>query len=73
MILAKEVLLLRKKNYWFKFKDKDEPRVGLRHLAHYILSWIIYVDNYYKIYKILKEKYKRYLVRIYWIIEEKKY
>ena len=25
-----------------------------KHLVHYTLLWIIYIDNYYNIYKILK-------------------
>jgi hypothetical protein len=49
----------------FKLKSKDKPRVDLKHLAHYILAWIIYIDNIYKIYKALKVKNKKYLARIY--------
>jgi hypothetical protein len=49
----------------FKLKDKDKLRVNLKHLAYYILVWIIYIDNIYKIYKALKVKNKKYLVRIY--------
>jgi len=33
----------------FKLKDKNELRVNLKHLAHYILLWIVYVDNIYNI------------------------
>ena len=65
IIPVKEVLLLRERNYRFKLKEEDEPRIDLKHLAHYILSWIACIDNYYKMYRIPKEKYKRYLVRIY--------
>jgi hypothetical protein len=49
----------------FKLKSKDEPRVDLKHLAHYILAWIIYIDNICKIYKALKVKNKKYLARMY--------
>jgi hypothetical protein len=56
--------LLRKR---FKLKSKDKLRVNLKHLAYYILAWIIYMDNIYKIYKALKVKNKKYLVRIYWM------
>jgi hypothetical protein len=48
----------------FKLKSKDELRVNLKHLAHYILVWIAYIDNIYKIYKALKVKNKKYLVRM---------
>ena len=43
------------------------------HLAYYILVQIIYIDNQYSIYKVLKVKNKRYLVIIYQILEERKY
>jgi hypothetical protein len=49
----------------FKLKDKDKLRVNPKHLAYYILAWIIYIDNIYKIYKVLKVKNRKYLVRIY--------
>ena len=57
----------------FKLKDKDKPRVNLKHLAHYILAWIIYIDNQCNIYKALKAKNKKYLVRIYQMPDECKY
>jgi hypothetical protein len=56
--------LLRKR---FKLKSEDELRVDLRYLAHYILAWIVYIDDIYKIYKALKVKNKKYLVRMYWM------
>jgi hypothetical protein len=49
----------------FKLKSKDKLRVDLKHPAYYILAWIIYIDDIYKIYKALKVKNKKYLVRIY--------
>jgi hypothetical protein len=54
--------LLRKR---FKLKSENKLRVNLKHLVYYILVWIIYIDNIYKIYKALKVKNKKYLVRIY--------
>ena len=54
----------------FKLKDKDKLRVNLRHLAYYILAWIIYVDN---IYRAPKDKYRKYLVRIYWLLDKQKF
>jgi hypothetical protein len=48
----------------FKLRSEDKPRVNLKHLAYYILAWIIYIDNIYKIYKALKVKNKKYLVRM---------
>ena len=57
-----EYRLLQEK---FKLKDEDKPRVNLKHLAYYILVQIIYIDNQCNIYKALKAKNKKYLVRIY--------
>jgi hypothetical protein len=48
----------------FKLKGKDKLRVNLKHLAYYILAWIVYIDNIYKIYKALKVKNKKYLARM---------
>jgi hypothetical protein len=49
----------------FKLKGKDKLRVNLKHLAYYILVWIAYIDDICEIYKALKVKNKKYLVRIY--------
>jgi len=51
----------------------DKLRVNLKHLVYYTLAWIIYIDDYYNIYKALKEKNYKYLVRIYWMPSELKY
>jgi len=51
----------------------NKLRVNLKHLAYYTLSWIAYVDNYYNIYKALKKKNYKYLVRMYWITSKLKY
>jgi hypothetical protein len=49
----------------FKLKSENKLRVDLKHLVYYTLVWIIYINNIYKIYKALKVKNKKYLVRIY--------
>jgi len=38
-----------------------------------MLLWIVYINNYYKIHKVLKERNYKYLVKIYWILNEIKY
>jgi len=63
--------VVRITRYWFKLKDKDELRVNLSHLVYYTLLWIACVDNVYNIYRALKDKNWKYLVRIYWALEEK--
>ena len=65
--------MLRSLRQRFKLKDKDKPRVNLKHLAYYILVQIIYIDNQYNIYKALKVKNKKYLVRIYQMPDKRKY
>jgi len=54
-------------------QEDNELKVNLRHLAYYTLLWIIYIDNYYNIYKILKKKNYKYLVKIYWMPSKLKY
>jgi hypothetical protein len=49
----------------FKLKSENKLKVNLKHPTYYILAWIIYIDNMYKIYKALKVKNKKYLARIY--------
>ena len=49
----------------FKLKSEDKLRVNLKHPAYYILAWIVYIDDICKIYKALKVKNKKYLVRMY--------
>ena len=73
IILANNTLMFRSLRQKFKLKDKDEPRVNLKHLVYYILVQIIYIDNQYNIYKALKVKNKKYLVRIYQILDKYKY
>ena len=73
IILVNNILTFRSPRQRFKLKNKDEPRVNLKHLAYYILVQIIYIDNQCNIYKALKAKNKKYLVRIYQILDKYKY
>ena len=57
--------------YRFKLKSKDKPRVNPKHIAHYTLLWIAYIDNIYNIYRAPKDKNWKYLARIYWVPEKK--
>jgi len=54
-------------------QEDDKLRVNLKHLVYYILLWIVYIDNYYNMYKTPKARNYKYLVRIYWILSEVKY
>jgi len=54
-------------------QEDNKLRVNPKHLAHYMLLWIAYIDNYYNIYRILKERNYKYLIRIYWMPSELKY
>ena len=73
IILVNKGLIFRSLRQRFKLKDKDKLRVDLKHLAHYILVWIIYIDNQCDIYRALKVKNKKYLLRMYWALDERKY
>ena len=57
----------------FKLKKEDKPRVNLKHPAYYILAWIVYIDDQCDIYKAPKAKNKKYLVRIYQMLDKYKY
>ena len=65
--------MIRLTRYRFKLKDKDKLRVNPSYLAYYTLLWIAYMDNIYNIYRALKDKNRKYLVRIYWALEEKRF
>jgi len=54
-------------------EEDDKLKVNLKHLAHYTLLWIAYIDNYYNIHEIPKARNYKYLVRMYWIPSELKY
>jgi len=63
--------VVRLTRYRFKLKDKDKLRVNLSHLAYYTLLWIACMDIVCNIYRALKDKNRKYLIRIYWAPEEK--
>ena len=69
-ILVNKGLMFRSLRQRFKLKDKDKLRVNLKYLVYYILVQIIYIDNQYNIYRELKVKNKKYLVRIYQILDK---
>ena len=64
VVLAWDKLTQQERNYRFKLLNEDKPRVNLRHMAHYTLLWIAYVDNYYKMHRMPKLKNKKYLDRM---------
>jgi len=65
--------VVRLTQYQFKLKDKDKLRVNLSYLAYYTLLWIAYIDNVYNIHRAPKDKNRKYLVRIYWALKEKRF
>ena len=64
LVLAKDIVIFRLTKQRVKLKKNNKLRVNLKYLVYYILAWIIYIDNIYKIYKALKVKNKKYLVSI---------
>jgi len=71
LVPVNEIVTFRLARQRFKLKDEDKLRVNLRYLAHYILAWIACVDNIYDIHKNLKEKNRKYPMRMYWALDEK--
>ena len=65
--------MFRECNQRFKLKEEDKLRVNLKHLAYYILVQIVYINNQYKIYKALKVKNRKYLDRIYQLLDKQQY
>jgi len=65
--------VVRLTRYRFKLKSENKLKVNLKHIAYYTLLWIAYVDNMYNIYRAPKDKNQKYLVRIYWAPEEKRF
>ena len=57
--------MVRLTKYRFKLKSEDKLRVNLKYAAYYTLLWIAYMDNICNIYRALKDKNRKYLVRIY--------
>jgi len=57
--------VVRLTRYRFKLKNKNKLKVNLKYIAHYTLLWIAYMDNTCNIYRALKDKNQKYLVRIY--------
>ena len=42
--------LLRYLRKLYSKQDKDKLKDNFKHLVYYILLWIIYINNYYKIH-----------------------
>ena len=72
IILVNKGLAFRSLRWRFKLKKQDKLRVNLKYLVYYILVQIIYIDNQCDIYRTLKVKNKKYLVRIYQILDKQK-
>jgi len=54
-------------------QKNNKLRVNSKYLAHYTLSWIVYINNYCNIHKAPKARNYKYLVRIYWMLSKAKY
>ena len=56
IILVKDYSKKWSRNRQFKITEDDELRVDLKHLAHYILLWIVCVDDLCDMHLALKKK-----------------
>ena len=57
-ILIKDYCKKWSRNRQFKITEDNKPKINLKHLAHYILSQIAYIDNLYNIHLALKKTTK---------------
>ena len=55
-ILVKDYFKKWSRNRQFKIIEDNKPKVNPKYLIHYILLQIVYVDNLYNIYLVLKKK-----------------
>ena len=55
----------------FKLQEKDKLKINPKNLVYYTLSWIAYIDDHYKMYKMPKVKNSRFLKRMDWKGKEK--
>ena len=55
-ILVKDYSKKWSRNRQFKITKNNKFKINLKHLAHYTLLQIVYVDNLYNIYLIPKKK-----------------
>jgi len=70
---VKENLRLVIRRNIFKKEEDNKLRVDLKHLAHYTLLWIVYINDYYNIHEVLKKRNYKYLVKMYWMPSKLKY
>ena len=73
LVLVNNIVIFRSSRERFKLKDKNKLRVNLKHLAHYMLVYIAYIDNICDIYKALKQKNYKYLTRMYWALDKRRF
>ena len=52
--------LPQKKGQKFELKKQNKLKIDPRYFAHYMLSWITYVDNYCNFHHVLKAKHNKY-------------
>ena len=55
-IPAKNYFKKWSRNRQFKITENNKPKVNSKHLAHYTLLQIVYIDNLYNIHLVLKKK-----------------
>ena len=66
-------LLPLRQSHKFKLKEQNEPKIDLKHSAHYTLLWIACVDNYCNYYYIPKAKHSKYPKKTKWDSSERKF
>ena len=65
--------LLQRRGCRFTLEKDNKPRINLKHPAHYMLSWIVCVDDYCNLYYTLKAKHSKYPRKMNWDDSKKKF
>jgi len=66
-------LLPQKRGHRFTLKKDNKPKINPKHPAHYTLSWIACVDDYYNLHYTPKAKHSKYPKKMNWNDNKKKF
>jgi len=66
-------LLSQRRGHRFTLKKGNKLKINLKHPAHYMLLWIVCVDDYCNLHYTPKAKHSKYPKRMNWDNSEKKF
>jgi len=65
--------LPQRKGHRFTLKKNNKLRINPKHPAHYMLSWIAYINDYCNLHYTPKTKYSKYPRKMNWDDSKKKF